>query len=34
MKGKIAEVIKPGYQYVIDDENVKIVRTARVKLFG
>ncbi len=34
MKGKIAEVIKPGYRYVIDDENIKIVRKARVKLFG
>ncbi len=33
MRGKIAQVIKPGYQYVIDDENVKVVRTARVKLF-
>ena len=34
LAGKIAEVIKPGYQYVIDDENVKIIRTAQVKLFG
>ena len=34
LKGCIAEVIKPGYQYVIDDDNVKIVRTARVKLYG
>ena len=34
MKGKIAEVIKPGYRYVIDDENVKVVCAARVKLFG
>jgi len=34
MKGKIAEVLKPGYEYVIDDENVKIVRTAQVKLYG
>jgi len=33
MTGKIAEVIKPGYRYVVDNENVKIVRTARVKLF-
>jgi len=32
--GKIASIIKPGYQYVIDDENVKVVRTARVKLYG
>jgi len=34
LTGKIANVIRPGYQYVIDDENVKVVRTARVKLFG
>jgi molecular chaperone GrpE (heat shock protein) len=33
MAGKIAKVIRPGYQYVIDDENIKVVRTARVKLF-
>ncbi|MDT8301858.1 MAG: hypothetical protein RQ760_10275 [Sedimentisphaerales bacterium] len=33
-KGKIAKVIRPGYQYVINEENVKIVRTAQVKLFG
>lgn len=34
LKGCIAQVVKPGYQYVIDEENVKIVRTARVKLYG
>jgi len=34
LTGKIAKVIRPGYQYVIDNENVKVVRTARVKLFG
>ncbi|MHC4394538.1 MAG: nucleotide exchange factor GrpE [Planctomycetota bacterium] len=34
LKGKIAKVIRPGYQYVIDEQNVRIVRTARVKLFG
>jgi len=33
-KGKIAKVIRPGYQYFIDEENVKVVRTAQVKLFG
>lgn len=32
--GKIAEVVKPGYQYFIDEENVKVVRPAMVKLFG
>ncbi|MHC4423270.1 MAG: nucleotide exchange factor GrpE [Planctomycetota bacterium] len=34
LTGKIAKVVRPGYQYVIDDENVKVVRTARVRLFG
>jgi molecular chaperone GrpE (heat shock protein) len=33
MSGKIAEVVRPGYQYVIDDQNVKVVRMAQVKLF-
>ena len=32
--GKIAKVIKPGYQYFIDEDNVKVVRPAMVKLFG
>ncbi len=34
MVGKIAKVIRPGYRYMVDDENYKIVRTAQVKLFG
>jgi molecular chaperone GrpE (heat shock protein) len=34
MKGKIARIIKHGYRYVIDDGNTKVVRAARVKLFG
>lgn len=34
IKGKIAEVIRPGYRYILDDEKTKIVRPARVKLFG
>ncbi len=33
-KGKIAKVIRPGYQYIINEENIKIVRSAQVKLFG
>ena len=33
VRGKIAEVIKPGYQYMIDEDNIRVVRTARVKLF-
>jgi molecular chaperone GrpE (heat shock protein) len=32
--GKIAQVIRPGYRYVIDDDNYRIVRTAQVKLYG
>jgi molecular chaperone GrpE (heat shock protein) len=32
--GKIAQVLRPGYRYMMDDENYKVVRTAQVKLFG
>lgn len=32
--GKIAHVVRPGYQYFIDDENVKIVRPAQVRLYA
>lgn len=32
--GKIAQVIRPGYQYFIDEENAKVVRPAQVKLFS
>ena len=34
LTGKIAKVIRSGYQYVINEGNVKVVRTAQVKLFG
>jgi molecular chaperone GrpE (heat shock protein) len=34
MTGKIAKVVRPGYQYIINEEIVKVVRTAQVKLFG
>jgi molecular chaperone GrpE (heat shock protein) len=34
MKGKIALVIRPGYRYVVDENNVKVVRPAQVKLYG
>jgi len=34
MKGKIAAVLKPGYRHFIDEENFKVVRAARVKLYG
>jgi molecular chaperone GrpE (heat shock protein) len=33
-KSKIAKVIRPGYQYFISEENIKVVRPAQVKLFG
>jgi len=33
VRGQIAEVIKPGYHYMIDEENIRVVRAARVKLF-
>ncbi len=33
VRGQIAEVIKPGYQYMIDEGNIRVVRAARVKLF-
>jgi len=32
--GMIAKVVRPGYQYFIDEENLKVVRAAQVKLFG
>jgi molecular chaperone GrpE (heat shock protein) len=34
LTGKIAEVVRPGYQYFIDEENAKVVRPAMVKLFA
>ncbi len=33
LAGAIAEVIRPGYQYLISDDDVKIVRCAQVKLY-
>ncbi|OHB73843.1 MAG: hypothetical protein A2Z25_10265 [Planctomycetes bacterium RBG_16_55_9] len=33
-KGKIAGVIRPGYQYFISEENIKVVRPAQVRLFA
>ena len=32
--GTIAKVLRPGYRYVMDEENFKIVRTRQVMLFG
>jgi molecular chaperone GrpE (heat shock protein) len=34
MSGKIAKVIRAGYRYVLNDDDVKIVRAAQVKLYG
>lgn len=34
LKGKVAQVIRPGYRHCIDEHNFKIIRSARVKLFG
>lgn len=33
-KGKIEKVIRPGYQFYIDEENIRIVRPAQVRLFA
>jgi len=32
--GKIAKIVRPGYQYITDETNVKVLRTVQVKLFG
>lgn len=32
--GKIAIIVRPGYQYFINEENVKIVRPAQVRLYA
>lgn len=32
--GKIASVVRPGYRYVVGEDDVKIVRCAQVKLYG
>jgi len=33
-KGHIAKIIRPGYQYCLNEDKVKVVRTAQVKLYG
>jgi len=33
LSGKIAKVVRAGYQYVLNDNDVKIVRAAQVKLY-
>lgn len=32
--GTIAEIVRPGYQYLISEDDVKIVRCAQVKLYS
>ena len=34
LAGKIACVIRPGYEYHVEEGNVKVVRPAQVKLYG
>ncbi len=34
LKGKIAEIVRPGYRYVVSDDDVRVVRCAQVKLYG
>ncbi|NLW84331.1 MAG: nucleotide exchange factor GrpE [Phycisphaerae bacterium] len=33
LAGTIAEIVRPGYQYLISDDDVKIVRCAQVKVY-
>ncbi len=32
--GKIANIVRPGYHYLINDETVKVIRPAQVRLFA
>ena len=32
--GKIAQVVRPGYQYFINEDNIKVIRPAQVKLYA
>lgn len=34
LSGKIAQVVRPGYHYFLNDDSVKVIRTAQVKLFA
>ena len=34
LKGRIASVIRSGYQYIVSDTQIKVVRSAQVKLYG
>lgn len=33
LRGKIAEVVRPGYEYVLNDQETRVVRCAQVKLY-
>lgn len=34
MAGKVADIVRCGYQYVVNEDDVKIVRSAQVRLYG
>lgn len=34
LSGKVAELIRPGYRYLIDHENSRVIRAARVRIYG
>jgi len=34
LTGKVARIVRPGYQYVINDQQMRVVRTAQVVLYG
>jgi molecular chaperone GrpE (heat shock protein) len=33
-RGKIAEIVRPGYEYVLSDQEARVVRCAQVKLYS
>ena len=33
LAGKIASIVRPGYQYVVSDDDIKVVRSAQVMLY-
>ena len=34
LRGKIAEIVRPGYEYVLNDQEARVVRCAQVKLYS
>jgi len=34
LAGKIAKILRPGYRYLIDEENARVIRAAQVMLYG